>query len=109
MAENTLSQLETDDKEYITTDRLFAAYLMTRKNVTFLGAEDTGQPLGKGKRGTKKQFVFVMPKSESIDQHQFDLETGTIDSHVPFRVAARKLMLIQQACNNPVNLERING
>lgn len=92
---------KTGEIDYETTDQAFAAYLATK--FMFLEAIDTGKPQGKGKYGTKKAFVFLVPKDEDMDQHWFDFDMGTDASVVPAKVMFNKLRLMRQACQRPFN------
>jgi hypothetical protein len=84
-----------DDKEYSTTDQGFAAYLAAKK-FTFLECQDTGEPAGKGKYGTRKAFVFLVSADEDMDQHLFDYEHCANSSHVPAKVMFNKMRLMRQ-------------
>lgn len=101
MSENADNTLNIGEIEYSTTDQAFAAYLATKKDIMFLEAVDTGKPQGRGKYGTKKAFVFLVPKDVNMDQHWYDFDLGTEASVVPAKVMFNKLRLMRQACQKP--------
>lgn len=84
-----------EDIEFSTTDQGFAAYLAAKK-FTFLECQDTGEQAGKGKYGTRKAFVFLLPADEDMVQHSFDYEHCTDSSYVPAKVMFNKMRLMRQ-------------
>lgn len=106
MAENTEENVQIDDNlvEYSTTDQGFAAFLATRKDFMFMGAIDTGEPMGTGMYGNKKAFMFLVPKGTDIKQLAVSFNLGSEDTKVPFIVAVSKMRLMRQVCRKPFNL-----
>ena len=95
-----MSELD-DDIDYGTTDQGFAAFLATR--FTFMGAVDTGELMGKGQYGYKKEFQFLIPKDNDVDQLKLDYQLGIPETQVPAIVMFNKLRLIRQSCRKPFN------
>ena len=96
MTENDENMEETGKKEYKTTNSAFAAYLAAKK-LMFLQAEDTGKPLGRGKAGTMKRFVFYVDQDEDMEAHSYNFHKATDESKVPAIVMANKMRLIHQS------------
>lgn len=91
------------EREYSTKDQGYAAYLMTK--FMFLEAIDTGQPHGKNGKYTTKEFLFLVPKSEDMDQHKYDYVEGTERSRIPAKVMFEKMRLVRQACRQPYEVK----
>jgi|SRR5882672_5159768 len=102
-----VNELDPNRREFQTTDQGFAAYLATK--FMFLDAIDTGEPIGKGKYGTKKAFLFLVPVDEDMEQNWFDFDMGADSTHVPAKVMFNKMRLMRQACQQPFNRDSIRS
>ena len=95
----------TEDKDFNTADKGFAAYLMTR--YTCLGAFDTGRPLGGGRMGTQKEFNFLVPADADMAQELTDYQSGAEVTKVPAVVMFNKMRLVNDFIQRPVDLKAV--
>jgi hypothetical protein len=102
-----IDELDHERREFQTADQGFAAYLATK--FMFLDAIDTGEPIGKGKYGTKKSFLFLVPVDEDMEQQWFDFDMGLDSTSVPAKVMFNKMRLMRQACQQPFNSDRVRS
>ncbi len=93
-----------DEFEFDTTDQGFAAFLATK--YMFMGAIDTGVPMGRGQYGNKKAFQFLIPEGTDLKQLKLDYQLGTDNTKVPASVMVNKMRLMRQACRKPFNQEK---
>jgi hypothetical protein len=102
-----INELDPERKEYQTSDQGFAAYLATK--FMFLDAIDTGEPMGKGKYGTRKAFLFLVPAEADMSLYLFEYEQGQDSSMVPAKVMFSKMRLMRQACQQPFYRDSIRS